>query len=416
MDSDAPGFKVPRESLAMNAIIELQQPCRFRRSRALNAASIDNLMCALLRGEVMPWPYASGAGAIDDFLSRADYHGVKPLLHERLNASNWPEALLQSLREQALAAAGWELRHRQLLMRTLATLADIGIQPVLFKGTALAYSLYASPVLRARGDTDLIVPPDSLTSTDAALTRLGFARDLAVAGEFVSYQANYSCQADGTEPHTLDLHWRINNSEVLANLFSYEELRASAQALPKLSSQANGAGPVHALLLACMHRATHKQNPMYVDGVAHYGGDRLIWLYDIHLLATLFDSGQWQAFVRLAEKKSLRAVCLEGMERARACFHTEFPQEVMTALAREGIAEVPAIYLDGGRTRQQWMDFRAIAGAGNKLRFLRESLFPSEAYMRHKYPDARPGWLPWLYARRALSGVMKKLRSVPTDL
>jgi hypothetical protein len=409
VDSDAPGFKMLRESPAMNAIIERRQPCRFRRSRALNAASIDNLMCVLLRGEVMPWPYASGAGAIDDFLSRADYHGVKPLLHERLKASNWPEALLQSLREQALAAAGWELRHRQLLMRTLAALADIGIQPVLFKGTALAYSLYASPVLRARGDTDLIVPPDSLTSTDAALSRLGFDRDLAVAGEFVSYQANYSWQADGREPHTLDLHWRINNSEVLANLFSYEELRASAQALPKLSSQANGAGPVHALLLACMHRATHKQNPMYVDGVAHYGGDRLIWLYDIHLLAGAFSSLDWDEFVRLADGKGLRAVCLEGMERARACFGTQYPENVLAALGRAGRVEAPAVYLESGKSRQQWLDFCAIPGAGSKLRFLRELGFPSAAYMSRKYPDARPAWLPWLYLRRALGGVLKKV-------
>jgi hypothetical protein len=292
----------------------------------------------------------------------------------------------------------------------LAAFAAIDVQPVLFKGTALAYSLYANPVLRARGDTDLIVAPESTANVDAILKELGFVRNVGVSGEFVSYQASYAREEDGGETHTLDLHWRINNSEVLARLFAYDELRGPAQALPKLCPQALCASPVHALLLACMHRATHKQNPIYVDGVAHYGGDRLIWLYDIHLLAESFTTAQWEEFAQLAEEKGLRAVCLEGMVRARSCFHTEYPEAVMAALARAGSAEPAAIYLNGSRLRQQWMDFCAIPGVRNKLRFLRESVFPPEAYMRHKYPDARPGWLPWLYLRRAFGGVAKKLR------
>jgi hypothetical protein len=304
----------------------------------------------------------------------------------------------------------WELRHQQVLARMLTALAAIDVQPVLFKGTALAYSLYANPVLRARGDTDLIVAPESTGEVDTALNALGFVRSVAVSGDFISYQACYTREEDAGESHTLDLHWRINNSEVLARLFTYEELRRQAQSLPRLCPEALAASPVHAMLLACMHRATHKQNPMYVRGVPHHDADRLIWLYDIHLLAKSFDSAQWNEFMRLADSKGLRAVCLEGMEHARACFRTEYPENVLAALARNDALEPAALYLNGSRLRQQWMDFLAIAGAANKLRFLRESIFPSAAYMRHKYPDARPGWLPWLYVRRAVGGVLKKLQ------
>jgi hypothetical protein len=367
-------------------------------------------MCAILRGERPSWPVAWDSALVEVFFARSDYHGVQPLLHERLLGSDWPTALLQRLRQQSVAQAMWELRHQQVLTRMLAALAAISFEPVLFKGTALAYSLYPSSGLRTRGDTDLIIAPDERHQLDVALKSLGFARDFAVSGDFVSYQACYTREEDGGETHTLDLHWRINNSEVLARLFAYDELRRQAQALPRLCPQALGASPVHALLLACMHRATHKQNPYYVDGVAHYGGDRLIWLYDIHLLAKSLTSTQWDEFLQLAESKGLRAVCLEGFERARACFHTEYPEAVVVALARAGSAEPAARYLGGGRIRQQWMDFSAISGVGNKLRFLRESVFPSAAYMRHKYPDARPGWLPWLYLRRAFGGVAKKLR------
>jgi hypothetical protein len=374
-------------------------------------ADVENIICAVIRGEHPNWPsFGDDSYLPQVFLERGSYHGVQVLLHEHLQKSELPAAILLELRQQAVGAAMRELRGQQLLGHVLAALVTIDVEPVLFKGTALAYSLYSSPVERTRGDTDLIIAADSLASVDAALTGMGYVRDLAVSGEFVSYQASYSQTTVDGSLHTLDLHWRINNSEVLANLFSYEELRTQAQRLPKLSPLAIGAGPVHALLLACMHRATHKQNPYYVDDVAHYGGDRLIWLYDIHLLAGSLDSVQWHEFLRLSEKKGLRAVCLEGMEHTRDYFHTEFPQEVIAALRRASAAELPAIYLGGSRLRQQWMDFRAISGTGNKLRFLRESLFPSEAYIRHKYPEARPSWLPWLYVRRAFGGVAKKLR------
>jgi hypothetical protein len=377
---------------------------------------VEKLMCAVLRGEATVWPDAPDGALADAFLARSDFHGVQALLHERLCASDWPIAIRQELRRQATSGAMWELRHQQVLTRMLAVLAAIDVRPVLFKGTALAYSLYANPVLRSRSDTDLVVAPESVERVDAALKEHGFARDIAVSGDFVSYQACYTHEEDGGETHTLDLHWRINNSEVLARLFSYEELRQQAQGLPRLCPPALGASPVHALLLACMHRATHKQNPMYVRGVPHHDPDRLIWLYDIHLLAGTLTAAQWDEFGRLARSKGLRAVCLEGFEHARECFHTAYPEGVTTALASTGNIEPAARYLDGSRLRQQWMDFNAIAGVGNKLQFLRESVLPPEAYMRHKYPDAWPGWLPWLYLRRALGGVAKKLRSNSPNL
>src|SRR5437867_349211 len=112
------------------------------------------------------WPDARDVVLTDAFLERSDYHGVQALMHERLSASDWPVALRQELRQRAVRQAMWELRHQQVLARMLAALAAIDVQPVLFKGTALAYSLYSNPVLRARGDTDLIVAPESTAKVD----------------------------------------------------------------------------------------------------------------------------------------------------------------------------------------------------------------------------------------------------------
>jgi len=366
-------------------------------------------MCAVLRGERPGWPEADDQALVDAFLERSEYHGVQALLYERMHDEpDWPPTVLDALHQRAIAGTMWELRHQQVVAEMLAELARVGIEPVLFKGTALAYSLYPGPALRTRGDTDLIVPLHERERVMDALAGLGFARTLEL-GELMSYQACLTREVVGGGEHTLDLHWKISNSELLSRLFSYEELREAALPLPGLSPHALGAGPVHALLIAGMHRAGHKQAPYFVDGVAHYSGDRLIWLYDIHLLAQAMSPAQWDEFLRLAGAKGLRAVCLEGIEQTRSRFATPVPQQVLDELGRPGSLEPAAEYLDARHLRRRWLDLCAHEGLAGKLRFVRELAFPPAAYMRERFPHARPNWLPWLYILRGLGGLRRRV-------
>lgn len=377
--------------------------------QALPTTSVDPLICAALRAERPPWPWSADAAEASAMLQRAGFHGVAALLHDQQQHADWPAAVMQPLREQALGQAMWELRHQQVLTQALAALRELAVEPVLIKGTAMGYSLYPDPVLRARGDTDLLIPTDARERVDAALQSLGFHRSAGVSGEFVSYQANYVMRTPDGGTHALDLHWKINNSELLSGLFAYEELREQAQRLPRLSPHALGACRVHALLLACMHRSTHKHNPYYVQEEAHHDPDRLVWLYDIHLLAAHLTPGEWDEFSRLAREKGLRAVCLEGMAQAQAFFRTAYPVPVLAALAARGRSEPAARYLSGGGLRRGWMDFAALGNGSRRLQWLRESIFPPVSYMRAKFPN-QPAWtLPWLYLRRSFGGAARRL-------
>jgi hypothetical protein len=375
--------------------------------------NVEAFLCAFARREDPSWPSTAGQTFASGFLERARYHGVLPLVHDRLErepgaGKTWPQAVLQACREDAVGLAMWELRHRHLLRRVLAQLATINVRPVLFKGTALAHSVYPPRALRVRGDTDLIIPPAARARVTSALEALGFRKQLDAGGAFVFYQASYVRRDEDGGSHVLDVHWRINNSQLLSRLFDHQELLHNARPLPRLGPDVLAARSVDALLLACMHRATHHQAPYYVDGVAYYGGDRLIWLYDIHLLAEGLSADDWNELIRLAREKGLLAVCLEGLDRTHASFHTAIPESVFAAL-RLGPPEAVARYLRGGVLRQQWMDFRAIAGTGNKLWFLVESLFPPASYMRQRYPQERPDWLPWLYLKRVSGGALRRL-------
>jgi hypothetical protein len=373
------------------------------------------LLCAALRGENPAWSVPGDADFTAGFLERCVYHGVQPLLHylvkpEPAVALGWPQVVLSECHWQAIAWTMWELRHQALLKQVLALLAGMGVQPVLFKGTALAYSLYPGPVLRSRGDTDLIVSLVDRVRVTEALEGLGFMRDAGVSGNFISYQATFTLTEANGSSHSLDLHWRINNSQLLARLFTYEELRSRAQALPELSPHAFAACPVDALLLACMHRSGHKRSPYYVDGVAHYSGDRLIWVYDIHLLARKLTQDEWHEFMGLATQKGLRAVCLEGLGLAQTCFTTTIASAVIEGLARPGHPEPIEQYMGSSAVRRRWLDFCAIEGWRGKLGLLTENLFPPASYMHQKYRDDGSAWLPWLYVRRMKDGMSKRLQ------
>lgn len=376
---------------------------------------VEDFLCQLLRRETMVWPHEAGAAFAAEVVERAGAHGVLPLLHDRIqseSAPGWPAGVVRICREHALGQAMAELRHRALLTQVLATLAAIHVRPVLFKGTALAYSIYPGSALRPRSDTDLIIAPEARTGVTAALEALGFTRPPDPSREFTFYQASFIRHEQGG-PHALDVHWRINNAELLSRLFSYQELLQHACPVPRLGPHALAAGPVDALLLACLHRAVHQCVPYYVDGVARYDGDRLIWLYDIHLLAGSLSQQEWDDLIERAEDKGLLAVCLEGLERARTCFHTAVPEPALAALRRQRAPETVAAYFRSGPVRQHWMDFCAIAGATNKVRFLAELAFPPTGYMRAKYSQARFEWLPWLYVRRLSGGVLRRMHGRP---
>lgn len=365
----------------------------------------EELICVVLRGDAPLWPESADADFGDSVVDAARRHGVAALLVARGLDGACPPGVVAALRRDARAGAMWELRHQAVLARALDALAARGVDVLLLKGAALAYDAYPDPAQRARSDADLLVAEAQCAQAEGALFALGFEK-IPAATE--TYQAAYAfCAPDGTT-HVFDLHWRFNNSEVLSRLFSFETLAARARPLARLCATARGAGRVDALLIACLHRATHRSAPYYLDD-APYRGERLIWLYDIVLLARLFDAEAWGSFVARAQEIGVAPVCLEALSAAGAHLGAKIPDETIHALAGGDAESRAARYLSAGPLRQRMMDFFA-RPAAQKLAFLRALAFPPGDFMRARFADARLRWLPWLYARRAAAGVLRWAR------
>lgn len=325
-------------------------------------------------------------------LAAVAYHGIGPLLLSRSGAA--------ALMPEARARAMWELRHRALLARLLAAFAAGGVAVLVIKGTALAYDLYPDPALRPRGDTDLLILPAARVQARAILAAQGFRRASGHDSPPGALQEGWvHVPADGGPAHEIDLHWQAFNSPALGPALPVEEALAEAVPLPRLAPEARALSRPHGLLHACLHRAKHIHSPYFSAGKAHYGGDRLIWLCDIDLLARALTPEAWESFTTRATARGAAPVCAAALGDAERLFATPLPARAMARLhaARPGAA---TLYLQSATRRRALADLRA-SGPQSRRAYLRSRLFPPASALRSQYPRSRLP-VPLLWLRRLL--------------
>ena len=187
------------------------------------------------------------------------------------------------------------------------------------------------------------------------------------------------------------------------DVLSFAECAANPMALPRLAPEARSMDRVLTLIHTCVHRLMHVTAPYFVDGVTYYGGDRLIWANDIHLLAGALSEAEWARLSALSLGKGVAAVCLDGLTTARHSLGTEIPNWVGEELGSELSEGKASTYLlhsrQFARARQ---DLLATPGLRRKFAYLRARSLPSPAFIRGKYPAMARMPLALLYARRMI--------------
>ncbi len=177
----------------------------------------EELLCAVIRGEPFPLAVLADEKFQLEFVQASARHGLQPLLYFRLQTAsdqeNWPAELRGRLAVEWRAHAVREALACHELVRVLTALAGAGVQPLLMKGAALAYSHYPSPSLRPRGDADLLIPENQWLETVRCLQGLGYQQwgkaPSLVTDRLSSYQCAFSKQGSMGMRHALDVHWKI---------------------------------------------------------------------------------------------------------------------------------------------------------------------------------------------------------------
>jgi putative nucleotidyltransferase-like protein len=360
-------------------------------------------LCKVLTGDLVRWQPLGLTTA--EFLAACNEHELTGLIDRRVravrDAHDWPPEVLAGLEQAARTEMAAEFARQLETVAVLEALAEAGTHPILLKGTALAYTAYEGPSLRPRCDTDLLVRREDCHTARRVLTRLGYVEPPFCAGEFIFHQFPLTRSDRYGLSHTFDVHWKISTQAVFADLVTYHELIAEAVHVPALGPHARCAGPVHALLLACVHPVMHHRND-----------ERLVWTYDVHLMVSRLSTVDIDRFVDLAIRGKIAAICARQLALARARFHSGVPLRVIDRLG--AVEDEPsADYLQPDR---RWLDelrsnLRHSPSGRDRLGLLREIIFPGRRYMLDAYgfpPGVLPSMLlPALYAHRIVFGLTK---------
>jgi hypothetical protein len=166
---------------------------------------------------------------------------------------------------------------------------------------------------------------------------------------------------------------------------------------------------VRLLIHTCLHRATQYNAPYVVDGATYFDPGRLIWLWDIHLLANALTGNEWPQLCAMTASMSVSAPCREALVAAQATFGTALPGDTMRTLGEAAGADPYHSYFTRSHAASRaFQDVGAIAGLSTKLRYIRSRIVTTEAFLRSKYPQLAARPLPVLYGRRLLDLVLRR--------
>ena len=257
---------------------------------------------------------------------------------------------------------------------------------LIWKGSALAYDLYADPLLRPRTDTDVLILENHRSAIFDLLSGNGYTsqpNQQALLGQ-VSFVKKIN-----QLPVIYDVHWQVFAQQTLKSLFSFDELWGERKRL--LHVPAYTVSDEMALILSSVHWVAH-----------HYSHPEPHWIADLQLLSAHRTSKWWHKVKEICENKNIRHIVHGTLQRA----------QVESPWQGEMLPAEPLQYLLSP-LRTQWSDFyhdwRSMSWL-QRFHILGNHLFPSADYIRHKY-QIRLSWsLPFFYMFRIFWGLVKGLK------
>lgn len=314
---------------------------------------------------------ATRLDAFDDgaILSAATTHGIIPLLDLRLKqatVTGVSAELGAELGQLAKSEAALDLLLNNSTRKTLDLLAAQGIPALLLKGTPVAYLYYEKSYQRSRCDTDLYIREEDTQATADLLSHNGYQVTGLGQRKYSSRQFGASIVAFQQVRTHFDIHWKLSNRVMFNATLPFADCLENKQPIAALGANAFAPSNTDLLLHACIHRIAHGRNTER---------DRLLWLYDIHLLAEAMDEAALEGFGKKAKERQVGVLCADAVAVARELFGTDLPENFLAGLGDNGKNEPSAGLIHSSRLRWAWEDLRSLKGVKEKTAFAKELLF-----------------------------------------
>ncbi|MCI0645024.1 MAG: nucleotidyltransferase family protein [Chloroflexi bacterium] len=334
------------------------------------------------------------AGEWQTWLEVVEAHGVSPLIYTWLKSrppeGQPPAPVVDRLRETYLHWAGYATCRWAELQELLAAMAQENIYPLVLKGAAWAELYYPSPALRPSNDIDLLVR----RAEYERVKRLLLAKDYTLRKGEMRGPAIWGLEEEfmpaGPQRFGVDLHWSLSPHALVRRKMFVEPLFERAATMP--NSAMRFLAPVDALV----HAATHL---VY----AHFSNIRLIWLYDIHLLAQEIERLQaWPAVLARSQEWQARLALLVALELSDEWWGTPSAAEVKDLshyppTKEEWRVFEVALYTRSHGRRQTWLRWHLfqLRNLNNRQRlaYLLNKALPNRLEIDRNYPRL----LSWPY-------------------
>jgi hypothetical protein len=345
---------------------------------------------------------ASWAGAVSD-LRWADWlrgQGIAAYAWWRLKEAGCAAALLPAvarpLRGAYYAAAGDAELHRAELSAALVTLRLAGVVPILFKGAALAYTVYPDPACRPMGDLDLWVTAESMPAARAALLSAGYSehekddRPLAIQAQMAGEVQLVGRKAG---QGLIELHWGAFAGEWLRRTadVDHREIFCRARATRIAGHEAWIMAPEDAAIQLAVHLAVNHQ--MAYPGVRG--------LLDVALLSRI-EQLDWPRLVERAEQWRVATATWLVLSLTESLFGLPGAQEAISEMAprsrrltvlRGFVSEESVLEgrdMTGGPRRFAYQ-LALVDRARDGARLVGRALWPERQWLRARYGGSGPG-------------------------
>ena len=364
---------------------------------------------SLLREERPILPQAT-VDEWSELLTHLQCHWIIPLLYWKIGhlppELRPPEVICSRMREVFLSSHACYLRMESQLHKVLDAFSKDKISVIVYKGPALAWTVYPASAARPFGDIDLLVKPEQYLKARGVLLQIGYQSQF---NRFETFQELFNSesfvhQKDVTKSLEVDLHWDIFQYHGLRRDNDIEAFfqRKIAVETPMLTFQTLSS--VDALIQAAFHLILH-----------HKDGRRLIWISDIAFLAQhLVDPDDWVLLQKRVSMFKMHLAMENALKLAQIWNGLSVPKKYRDFtkwLSSDEEEKAEIIYA----MNKQGPDIRlkgylaTIRSVPRKFPYLLKFFFPDPHFIRMNYPPSRNWLLPFSYVRRWWHWIVKFL-------
>lgn len=341
-------------------------------------------------------------------------HWVLPLLYWHTgklpDEFRPPEPVFDNMRTAFQWSRARCFHMERQLQEIVPAFNDEGVRMVVLKGPALGRTVYPDPALRPSSDLDLLVRPEQFIRAREILKGVGYKCEFKLFEVFKDFHCEevFIKLTNSRVARPVEIHWDLQPFFGKKRGNGVKELFQKTIAADTVDMTFETLHPVDTLI----HAASHLT-------MVHNQDMRLIWIYDIALLAQNLEApGDWEMLQDRSSDWGARQAVETALKLAQIVTGLELPGRFsnFSTWPKPEEADVTAMAYALNRHRRPDIRFKlrlsACSNSQQKARFLFRFIVPHPDVIKSSTYYSTDSPLSFAYFRRWRSWIVEIMRYV----